>query len=224
MLRRMLNVALRERWILRNPFSEGESLIVTADERKRERILTKEEEEQLLSVCVGRRSHLRPLIVCALDTGMRRGELLKLRWQDVDFELGIITVQASNTKTLRARVVAMSARVLDELCKLFGEAKDSADLVFGGVGDVKKAFDTARRMAGLPDLRFHDLRHTAATRLVGGHLALPEVGRLLGHTQPSTTYRYVNANVETARRAAAVFDSLNSAASLPSIVSVELVQ
>jgi integrase len=57
--------------------------------------------------------------------------------------------------------------------------------------------------AGLPDVRFHDLRHTAATRLVAAHLPLPEVGRVLGHTQANTTYRYVNANIETTRRAAA---------------------
>jgi integrase len=75
---------------------------------------------------------------------------------------------------------------------------------------VKHSFDTVRRAAGLGDLRFHDLRHTAATRLVGLHIPLSEVGRVLGHTQANTTYRYVNANIETARRASAALDSFNA--------------
>ena len=66
-----------------------------------------------------------------------------------------------------------------------------------------------RTKAGLPDVRFHDLRHTAATRLVAAHPPLPEVGRVLGHTQANTTYRYVNANLETTRRAAALLDAFN---------------
>ena len=74
---------------------------------------------------------------------------------------------------------------------------------------IKKAFNTARRIAGLPDLHFHDLRHTHASRLVASHIPLSEVGRVLGHTQPVTTYRYVNANEETARRAAAALDEFN---------------
>jgi integrase len=71
-------------------------------------------------------------------------------------------------------------------------------------------FDTVRRAVGLEDLRFHDLRHTAATRLVGANIPLSEVGRVLGHTQANTTYRYVNANLETAKRAAAALDAFNA--------------
>jgi integrase len=71
---------------------------------------------------------------------------------------------------------------------------------------------TVRRAAGLEDVRFHDLRHTAATRLVGAHIPLSEVGRVLGHTQANTTYRYVNANIDTARRAAAALDAFNDQA------------
>ena len=77
-------------------------------------------------------------------------------------------------------------------------------LVFGITDNVKRSFAGARSDAGLKDVRLHDLRHTAATRLVGAHIPLSEVGRVLGHTQANTTYRYVNANVETAKRAAAL--------------------
>ena len=82
--------------------------------------------------------------------------------------------------------------------------------MFGFTDNVKKSWTSVRTKAGLPDVRFHDLRHTAATRLVAAHLPLPEVGRVLGHTQANTTYRYINANIETTRRAAALLDAFNS--------------
>jgi integrase len=211
LLRRMLNVAVREGWLTRNPFTAGETLISLADERKRERILTREEEARLLAACTGRRAHLKALVVAALDTGCRQGELLKLRWRDVDLEARSLVLQAFNTKTLRERGVAMTTRLYLELERLWERSsKDLDALVFGVADNVKHSFDGARKQAGLPDVRFHDLRHTAATRLVAAHISISEVGRVLGHTQVNTTYRYVNANAETARRAAAALDSFNA--------------
>jgi len=212
LLRRVFNVAVRNGWIVRNPFDAGDSLIKPGDEKPRERILTREEEEQLLAACVGPRAHIRPIIICALDTGMRRGEILKLTWGDIDFDNRLITVRAFNTKTMRERTVAMTPRLTRELSLLFEQSsKSSSDLVFGITETVKTSFTKAREAAGLADVRFHDLRHTAATRLVQSHISLSEVGRVLGHTQPTTTYRYVNANVETARRAAEALASFSNA-------------
>jgi len=212
MLRRMFNVSQREGWIIRNPFAAGDSLISVADEKRRERILTREEEAALLSKCeVASRSHLRGILLCALDTGMRQGEIFSLRWRDVDFENGLLNIQAFHTKTMKERQVALTSRLAAVLEALKANAPDNPSArVFGIVDNVKRSFTAARKDAGLSDVRFHDLRHTAATRLVGAHLPLPEVGRILGHTQANTTYRYVNANVETARRAAAALDAFNS--------------
>lgn len=210
LLRRVLNVAVSNGWITRNPFLMGDALISPGDERHRERILTKEEEERLLLACTGYWAHLKPIIICALDTGMRRGEMFKLKWSDVDFENGVINIQALNTKTLRQRKVALTSRLAQELFSLWeNSTKNPDDLVFGIATSTKKAFATLRVKVGLPDLRFHDLRHTNATRLVSKHLPLSEVGRMLGHTQANTTYRYVNANIETAKRAAAMLDDFN---------------
>jgi integrase len=211
LLRAMFNVALRESWLLKNPFQSANGLISIADEQQRERILTREEEAQLLAACNdSKKQHLRPILICAIDTGMRQGEILKLRWQDVDFDKGVITIAAFNTKTMRERQVAMTERLTRQLSEMYEKStKDPDALVFGITDNVKRSFNSARKTAGLQDVRFHDLRHTHATRLVAAHIPLSEVGRALGHTQANTTYRYVNANVETARRAAAVLDEFN---------------
>jgi integrase len=211
-LRRLLNIAEREGWILRNPMRSGDPLISVADERKRERILTRDEELRLLSACDNRyRLHLRPILICALDTGMRRGEILSLKWSDVDFEERVLTIRAFNTKTMKERQVSLTTRLTLELEKLWDASPKVRDqIVFGFTNNVKNSFRSVRTEAGLPDIRFHDLRHTAATRLVAAHLPLPEVGRVLGHTQANTTYRYVNANIETTRRAAAALDAFNA--------------
>jgi integrase len=160
------------------------------------------------------RSHLRAIIIAALDTGCRRGELLKLKWSDIELESRAITLQAFNTKTMRERKLAMTTRLYLELERLW-EASDRncESLVFGIHDNVKHAFTSVRNKAGLPDLRFHDLRHTAATRLVSCHISLPEVGRVLGHTKPQTTYRYTNLTSETAKRAAFALESFSSEAS-----------
>jgi len=197
----MLNVAQREGWILRNPFVAGDSLISVADEQKRERILKREEEAKLLAACdTPQRAPLRAILMCALDTGMRQGEIFSLRWRDVEFENGLLNIQAFHTKTMKERQVAIITRLALELERLRASAPDNPNgLVFGISDNVKRSFGAARGDAGLKDVRFHDLRQTAATRLVGAHVPLSEVGRVLGHTQANTTYRYVNANIETAQ-------------------------
>jgi len=214
MLRRMLNVAQAEGWILENPFRAGASLISIADEKKRERILTRGEEQTLLAACdAPQRAHLKPIIICALDTGMRQGEIFSLHWEDVDLHEGVLNIKAFNTKTMQSRQVAMTTRLKNEMERLRESAPDDPQLrVFGIYSNVKTSFTAARKDAGLLDVRFHDLRHSAATRLVGAHIPLSEVGRVLGHTLPSTTYRYVNANTETAKRAATALDGFNNAA------------
>jgi integrase len=142
---------------------------------------------------------------------MRQGEIFSLRWRDVDLESRLITIQAFHTKTLREQQIAVTTRLAIELERLKSGAPDDPNgLVFGILDNVKRSFTAARSKAGLNDLRFHDLRHTAATRLVGAHIPLSEVGRVLGHSQANTTYRYVNANIETAKRAAAALDAFNA--------------
>lgn len=207
LMRAILNFAKRQGWLKRNPFGQGESLISHADENRRERILTRQEEARLLAACEGPRAHLRPLLVCALDTAMRRGEMFKLRWSDVDLITGIIRVRKTTTKTWEARSIGMTARLQDEMRRLWKAAPpDPEGLVFGVKRDVKRSFGTACRLAGVEDLHLHDCRHTATTRMIQAGMAPAEVMKLTGHKQIATFLRYMNTDDQTARRAAEALD------------------
>jgi len=191
-LRRILNIAERNNWIAANPFKKGDALIHTSDEVKRDRILTFNEEKRLLNACIGYRSHLRPIIKAALDTGCRLGELLKLRWSEVNLENRIITIRAFNTKTMREREVSITKRLMHELETLLHKAKSENDLLFGIKCEIRKGFKSACRNAELEGVRFHDLRHTHASRLDDLGFSLAKIGGQLGHTVIQTTLRYVN--------------------------------
>lgn len=204
LLRRMFTFARCEGWMTVSPFERGEGLISVANEEKRARILSQDEEARLLSRCVGIREHLHLIVVVAIDTGMRRGELFKLRWSDVDFASGVVRLRVSNTKTEQARHVGITERMKKGLSDLQAQTlSEGEDLIFPYT-DVKHSFKTACQLAGIDGLRFHDLRHTNATRLVEGGLETKLVMKLTGHTQQSTFDRYVNPEVATARRAAEI--------------------
>ncbi|HEX8749444.1 MAG TPA: tyrosine-type recombinase/integrase [Pyrinomonadaceae bacterium] len=215
-LRRIFHIGVREGWLSRNPFSTGEPLISPASERRRERILTLEEEKRLLEVC--QRENLRTLYICLLDTGARLSELLKhLRWRSVCFASRTLTLEAMTTKTLKARQVGMTERVFQELSALWKTSTKQPDArVFNAtVRIARREFSLACKAAGIPygspnGITLHSLRHTAATRLVKGRMPLQMVGRILGHSQPQTTYRYISSDNEATAKAVEIFDSMQS--------------
>lgn len=222
-LRRIFNIAVRESWLVKNPFNCGDTLISAADERKRERILSLSEEVRLLEACEHpQRQHLRPLLICLLDTGARLSEMLKLRWRSVCFTTRIITIEGLTTKTLKTRQVAMTERMFQELHALWEASRGDVDgRAFGIRNNVRKSFSSACKAAGINQggiegLNLHSMRHTAATRLVKGQLPLQMVGRILGHSQPQTTYRYLSADAETAAQAAAILGAFQSQANTQS--------
>ncbi len=213
-LRRIFNIAVRQDWITKNPFNRGEALIDVSAERQRERILTLDEELLLLLACDHpQRKHLKPLIISLLDTGARKGETLKLKWKDIDFEKRLMTFRALNTKTLRTRKVAITSRLFQELSSMWQRsAQEKEELVFGIMDNVSKSFASACKEAGIKHggidgLTMHSLRHSAAVRLVRGQMSIQLVGKILGHTQPQTTYRYITANEETLFHATDIFEA-----------------
>ncbi len=231
LLRTMLNDAVYNGWLNRSPFLNAKGLVSLADEVKRERILTFDEEKRLLEACnefvnleyerngkkikakaKSNRQHLRPLLIAALDTAMRSGELLKLCWKDVDLVTRTINILAFNTKTAKARSVGMTQRVYDELSKLWNQSpKDLNDLVFGIKDTVKRSFASACRDAEIEDFHFHDCRHTAITRMIQAGLSPMEVMKISGHTQMNTFARYVNPNTQAVTRIADVLTAFYDA-------------
>ncbi|MBK9156434.1 MAG: site-specific integrase [Chloracidobacterium sp.] len=203
LLRAILNFAFQNEWIIKNPFMLSKGIISKASEVERERILSTEEESRLLSVCTGRRAHLRPLLICALDTAMRRGEIFKMKWQDVSFATNEIYIPQSNTKTESSRTVGMTPRLKRELEKLWeASPKAAAGLVFGITTTIKTAFGSACKEAGIEDFRFHDCRHTATTRMIASGSPHSEVMKITGHSQMKTFLRYLNITAERANSVA----------------------
>lgn len=219
--RAMLYVAKDQGWLETVPsFGKREkALIRVGDETERERILTEEEESRLIDACAGPRAHLRPIVITALDTGMRFGELKKLRWKDVDFQQNVIRLVASHTKTLRPRWVGMTERVRGELLTMWKANGEREDSVFGIMFNVDKSWRAARKIAGLDEdefdtdgslvksrVRFHDLRHSWFTRQIEAGTNAALAGKIGGHSEPRTTARYTNPDKGIARRAAKALD------------------
>ncbi|MDG4551967.1 MAG: site-specific integrase [Candidatus Contendobacter sp.] len=149
-----------------------------------------------------RAGHLADVILLALHTGMRKGELLGLAWGQVDFEHGLIVLEGRQTKSGKRRAIPLNGPALAALESRRAVA-GAAPLVFGGVKDVKRSFTHACQLAGITDFRFHDLRHTFASWLVQAGVPLPEVRDLLGHASIEMTERYAHLAPERLRGAVA---------------------
>jgi integrase len=189
LLRAVLRFAQSEGWLKWIPYIQ----INKADESERMRILSQQEEPRLLASCTGRRSHLKPILIAALDTAMRRGELFKLCWSDVNLVKCSIFIKALNSRSPRPRSVGITPRLLSELKRLYEMSpKDSEGLVFGVQDTIKRSFASACKAAGIDGFRFHDCRHTAITRMLHSGLDAAEVMKVSGHTQWKTFLRYVN--------------------------------
>lgn len=212
LLRQIFVFALSEDLILRNPFVRAKNIISTAGEVCRDRILSREEEKLLLAACDNRgRRHILPLIITALDTAMRKGELLKLQWTDVDTLAGVITVQATNTKTEKTRLIGMTQRVKSHLARLWETSPKNAHyLVFGIKNNFNRAWRSALKKIGTGDLHFHDLRHTAITRMIRAGIPASEAMKISGHTEMKTFQRYVNLTNESVTVSANLLDGFNA--------------
>ena len=186
----------------RNPV-RAESVSRFAENPAKDRFLTKDEQLRLLAVT--RRStqeRMYLLVLMALTTGMRKGELLGLRWSDVDLKAR--TAYLGHTKNGKPRYVPLTPAVVEELMK-FRDAPTARVFPCGNPDseaplDPGKAWRNACRKSGIGHCRFHDLRHTAASNLVRAGRSLFEVGVLLGHSSPTMTHRYSHLAVDDTRR------------------------
>lgn len=143
------------------------------------------------------------LVRFALNTGLRRGEIFDLEWRDVDFRGDLILVR--KTKADRERFVPMNPTVKQLLLTL----RRTSDHVFPNpktgakLNDIKTGFRGASRRAGIINFRFHDLRHTAATRMAEGGADAFTIMEILGHSDIRTTVIYTHARIKAMRQAVA---------------------
>lgn len=197
-LRQIFNFAYRRRWVDRNPFNDGKNLINANDETRRHVNWTRGEEAAALALCQGAKlAHMKVFIICITDGGFRAGELLTLKWSEIDWENGVMPAKSYKGKNLQVRAVYMTDRIRETLIEWKREQKKlqtpDKSLVIG-YKNVKNAWITIRNKINRPDVRIHDLRHVFATRLhFEGKVPIALVSRALGHSSSKTTEIYINA-------------------------------
>ncbi len=202
----MLSKAVEWSMLETSPFKKGKRLMLK-ENNHRLRFLSEPEIEALLKTCT---PHLKPIMETALLTGMRRGELLSLKWEQI--RNGFIYL--TETKSGKARQIPINDRLAEVFKELRRKNQLKSSYVFcDSQGqrffEVKRSFASACRKAGIEDFRFHDLRYTFASRLVMKGASLKAVQDLLGHADLKMIMRYAHLSHEHLK------DSVNLLNDLP---------
>lgn len=208
LLSKMFNLAVQWNWTTTNPVGG----VNKYQEQKRDRWLNDQELQRLYDVLdVYHNQSVANAIRLLVLTGSRRNEVLGATWDQFDLDKGVWTKPAHTTKQKKMEHLPLSSQVINLLKRMETEAITKH--LFPGkvpgesLQDIKKAWKTIRNRANIPGVRLHDLRHTHASHLVSSGLSLSVVGKLLGHTQASTTQRYAHLADEPLRQAAEFFGS-----------------
>ena len=205
-MKKAFNLAVKEwEWVRDNPVLR---VSMEKEENQRDRWLTFEEEEKLLNVCP---DWLRELVIFALNTGMRLGEIISLEWKGVDLFRKTITIFKSKNKELRT--IPINGVVFEMLKNKSRVKSIKTNFVFYTQvhkmylkTSIDHAFKKVLKKAGIEDFRWHDLRHTFATRLIQAGVDFYKVQKLLGHKTPLMTQRYAHHYPESLRDAVEVLD------------------
>jgi integrase len=182
------NLKIYRGWIDRAKIPK---LKLLKENNRRLRYLSKEESQRLIDACA---PHLRPIVITALHTGMRKGEILSLTWDQVDMTNNLILLE--DTKNGRRREIPINETLIETLRKIIRRVDVPYVFYDPTTGkpyqDVKRSFTSACRRAKITNFRFHDLRHTFASHLVMLGVNLATVRELLGHTTTTMTMRYAH--------------------------------
>lgn len=189
------------RWVHESPCMH---LMKLKENPGRDRILSDDETDLLLEACRQSRSpYLYCIVLIAITTGARQGEILNLEWPHVDFENKLAYLK--ETKNGRPRSIPLEDPVIKELKKLY-QTRDprklkvfSSRTAFGRL-DPKKSWNVALKKAGISQFRFHDLRHTFATLAAKEGASNMELQTAMGHQTTEMLTRYTHLDVNTTRR------------------------
>ncbi len=181
-------------WLQENPMRKISKL---SEPRGRVRFLDDEERERLLEACKASASpYLHTLVVLALSTVARHGELINLRWSDVDLQRRVITLHDTKNKERRPLPLAHYAlQLMEEHNRVRNIA---SDLVFPSPSrpmkpwDSRSAWEAALKRANIDNFRFHDLRHSCASYLAMNGASLTEIAEVLGHKTLQMVKRYAH--------------------------------
>jgi integrase len=211
LFKRIFNLAIKKwRWVKENPIS-----LVEMPQVKNERVryLSTDEYNRLLNALKneGIPKWLRPIVVIALNTGLRESNLLNMKWSWVNLFSRLIIIESTqmkNKENIGIPLTQEAVKTLKELQKI----KQIEDFVFHDNGEriypvkLQRAFKKACDIAGVKDFRFHDLRHTFASYLRQRKIDLHVISRLLGHKDIRMTQRYAHLSVEDLREAISVLN------------------
>ncbi|MFT3746131.1 MAG: tyrosine-type recombinase/integrase [Pyrinomonadaceae bacterium] len=202
-LSKILSMAVDAEILESNPSRRVRTLKL---DNQRTRVLSDEEERRLLEA-LSDNEPVQQIVTLALHTGLRRGEIFNLAWTDIDFGRRTLIVQQS--KSGKKRVVPMNTTVTEMLKNTVRRG----DLVFpsprtgGKLIEIKRSFNRALSEAKIENLRFHDLRHTAATRMADAGADAFTLMKILGHSDIRMTSRYTHATDSALRKAVENLDA-----------------
>jgi|SRR3989339_21132 len=186
-LKCMFNQSIKWGYMKENPVR---SVSLFKENNQRVRYLEPQERDRLLAYCP---AHLKPIVITALNTGLRRSELLNLTWADIDFDRHLIRVRQSKTGEPRyIPINNLLTETLQDVTKRINSPYIFGDESGTPYKSVRKSFDNALKKAGIKDFHFHDLRHCFASYLIMAGVDLRTVQELMGHKTITMTLRYTH--------------------------------
>jgi integrase len=208
-IRQAFRKAIKWKMAEKNPFQDADDLFYKLDNR-RERALTGDEVIRLIEACP---PYLKPIVITAVYTGLRKSDILNLKWRDIDLEKGLIRVIEQKTGKIRNIVLNDDMRILLHSLPVKGE------YVFPGKNgkpfkDVKKSFQTALIKAGIErgegkqKIVFHSLRHTCISLLTEKGADTTAVKNYVAHADEKMTEHYTHLSEEFARRTSDLLNGL----------------
>lgn len=212
-LNHAFNLAAEEwEWLSHNPIARVKMPVV---ENQIDRWLTAEEEKALMDACHDRK-WLADVVIFALNTGVRQGGIINLQWKDVDLFRRTATIKKKSRMGKGKYTIPLNQTVM-ELLKAKSKVVNMSGYVFTqhanerlSKREVQRQFNTAVTRAKIAHFRFHDLRHTFATRLVQAGIDIYTVSKLMGHSSVRMTERYAHHYPESVRHGVEILDRLNA--------------
>lgn len=177
------------------------------ENNRRLRYLSPGECKKLIDSCD---EHLKPIVITALNTGMRKGEIFGLKWENIDLEAGFILLNQEQTKNSERKEIPINQTLretLEEITRQF-EYVFTNPVTGKRYDNVKRSFTTALKKAEISDFRFHDLRHSFASQLVMAGIDLTTVKELMGHKDFKMTLRYSHLAPSHKLKAVATLDRI----------------